>query len=90
MTLFLFFSAGSVCIAALHTISKLAFPCVARQVVKFMQECVWQMLHVMVGLNSIDADPKPRSYTALQGLWKVGPSVQHKGKACPEQGGNET
>ena len=37
-----------------------------------MQECSWQMFNVMVGLHGIEADPIPRSYTGLEGLWNVG------------------
>lgn len=39
------------------------------EVVKFVQDCMFQILHVMISLNAIDGSPK--TLTALQEMWKV-------------------
>jgi hypothetical protein len=40
------------------------------EVIKFVQDCMFQILHVMISLNAIDGNP--RTLTALQSMWKVG------------------
>ena len=37
------------------------------QVVKFAQESLFKILHIMVGLNNVDNNP--RSFSGLQTLW---------------------
>mmetsp|Transcript_10080 Transcript_10080/g.26308 ORF Transcript_10080/g.26308 Transcript_10080/m.26308 type:complete len:313 (-) Transcript_10080:906-1844(-) len=54
-------------------------------VVTFAKECMYQVLHVMVGLNSIEG--KPKTMTDLQGMWKEKvfdkfTSCFHEGLAC--------
>lgn len=39
------------------------------EVTRFTQETFYSILHIMVGLNSVDNNP--RSLTGLQGLWGV-------------------
>lgn len=38
------------------------------EVIKFVQDCMFQVLHVMISLNAIEGNP--RSLTGLQNLWK--------------------
>ena len=54
-------------------------------VVAFAKECMYQVLYVMVGLNSIEG--KPKTMTDLQGMWKEKvfdkfTSCFHEGLAC--------
>lgn len=53
-------------------------------VIAFAKECMYQVLHVMVGLNSIDG--KPKTMSDLQDMWKE--KMFDKFNACFHEGLN--